>query len=156
MSSGASSFVAVRPLVSADLSKVLLLAKSCPEAAQWTPSAFELGIGDVHGWVIGDREILFGFIAVRAIPAAKEMELLNLAVGPNWRRKGYASALLNAALAECHLRRHQAVFLEVRESNERALAFYKKHGFSASGRRPRYYSNPEEAAVTMALRFANS
>ena len=155
MTTSASSLVIVRPLVAADLSKILLLAKSCPEAAQWTPSSFELGIGDVHGWVIGDREIVFGFLAVRAIVAAKEMELLNLAVGPNWRRKGYASALLNAALTECRQRGHQAVFLEVRESNERALAFYKKHGFSASGRRPRYYRNPEEAAVTMFLRFAN-
>jgi len=155
MNEGASSRVSVRPLVVADLSKILLLARSCPEAAQWTPSAFELGIGDVHGWVVGDREILFGFIAVRAMEAAKEMELLNLAVGPNWRRKGYASALLKAALAECRERDFEALFLEVRESNERALAFYSKHGFSQSGRRPRYYSNPEEAAVTMALRFPN-
>lgn len=153
MTASASSLVIVRPLVAADLSKVLLLAKSCPEAAQWTPSAFELGIGDVHGWVVGDREILFGFLAVRAIAAAKEMELLNLAVGPNWRRKGYASALLNAALTECRQHGYVAVYLEVRESNERAVAFYRKHGFSASGRRPRYYSNPEEAAVTMSLRF---
>ncbi|HET9803170.1 MAG TPA: ribosomal protein S18-alanine N-acetyltransferase [Candidatus Acidoferrum sp.] len=153
MTTSASSLVIVRPLVVADLSKILLLAKSCPEAAQWTPSAFELGIGDVHGWVISDREIVFGFLAVRAIPAAKEMELLNLAVGPNWRRKGYASALLNAALAECHQRDYESIFLEVRESNERALSFYKKHGFSSSGRRPRYYSNPEEAAVTMFRRL---
>jgi ribosomal-protein-alanine N-acetyltransferase len=145
----------VRPLVLADLPKILLLAKSCPEAAQWTPSEFELNIGDVRGWVIGDREILFGFLAVRTIELAREMELLNLAVGPNWRRRGYASALLNTALAECRERRFQAVFLEVRESNQRAMAFYKKHGFAQSGRRPNYYRNPEEAALTMFLRLAN-
>jgi [ribosomal protein S18]-alanine N-acetyltransferase len=146
----------VRPLVLADVPKILLLAKSCPEAAQWTPSEFELNIGDVRGWVIGDREILFGFLAVRTIELAREMELLNLAVGPNWRRRGYASALLNTALAECRERRFQAVFLEVRESNHRAMAFYKKHGFAQSGRRPNYYRNPNEAALTMFLRLANS
>ena len=145
----------VRPLVLADLPKILLLAKSCPEAAQWTPSEFELNIGDVRGWVIGDREILFGFLAVRTIELAREMELLNLAVGPNWRRRGYASALLSTAIAECRERAFQAVFLEVRESNQRATAFYKKHGFAQSGRRPNYYRNPNEAALTMFLRLAD-
>jgi len=120
----------------------VLLAKSCPEAAQWIPAEFELSIGDVRGWVVGDREILFGFLAVRSIDRAREMELLNLAVGPNWRRRGYASALLNAALSECRLQQFESVFLEVRESNQRALAFYMTHGFAPSGRRPNYYRNP--------------
>ena len=145
----------VRTLVAADLPKILLLAKSCPEAAQWIPAEFELSIGDVRGWVVGDREILFGFLAVRSIDRAREMELLNLAVGPNWRRRGYASALLNAALSECRLQKFESVFLEVRESNQRALAFYTAHGFAPSGRRPNYYRNPVEAAVTMFLRIAN-
>ncbi len=145
----------VRALVAADLPKILLLAKSCPEAAQWIPSEFELSIGDVRGWVVGDREILYGFLAVRSVDRAREMELLNLAVGPNWRRRGYASALLDAALSECRLQLLESVFLEVRESNERALSFYKKHGFAQSGRRPNYYLNPVESAVTMFLRLAN-
>ncbi len=83
------------------------------------------------------------------------MELLNLAVGPNWRRRGYASALLNAALSECRLQQFESVFLEVRESNQRALAFYMTHGFAPSGRRPNYYRNPIESAVTMSLRLTN-
>jgi ribosomal-protein-alanine acetyltransferase len=144
----------VRPLVTADLSKVLLLAKSCPEAAQWTPSEFELGIGDIRGWVIGDSQILFGFLAVRVISPVREMELLNLAVGPNWRRRGFGSVLLNTALADCRVNGYEAVFLEVRESNERAIGFYKKHAFSISGRRPNYYRNPDESALTMTLKLS--
>jgi len=153
MSAG-SSVENVRPLVSTDIPRILLLVRSCPEAAQWTPSEFELGIGDVHGWVIGDREIVFGFLAVRTIVLAHEMELLNLAVGPSWRRKGFASALLNVALSDCRERGYHSVFLEVRESNHRAISFYKKHGFAPSGRRPNYYRNPEEAALTMSLLLA--
>ena len=154
MTTGTSPGI-VRTLLAADLPKILLLAKSCPEAAQWTPGEFELSIGDVRGWVVGDREILFGFLAVRSIDAAREMELLNLAVGPNWRRRGYASALLGAALSEGRERGFESVFLEVRESNERALSFYKKHGFAQSGRRPNYYRHPAEAAITMSLRLSN-
>jgi [ribosomal protein S18]-alanine N-acetyltransferase len=152
--SGRTLAANVRMLATADLSKVQLLAKSCPEAAQWTPSEFELSIGDVRGWVIGDSQILFGFIAVRVIALASEMELLNLAVGPNWRRRGFGSILLNTALADCRANGHEAVFLEVRESNERAIAFYKKHSFSFSGRRPNYYRNPDESALTLSLRVA--
>src|SRR5215475_5127912 len=100
----------VRRLTTADLPKVLLLAKSCPEAAQWTPSEFELQMGDVSGWVIGDSQILYGFLAFRVIAAAAEMELLNLAVGPNWRRKGCASVLLDAAVSECRSRSIQSIF----------------------------------------------
>ena len=144
----------VRALAAADLSKVQLLAKSCPEAAQWTPSEFELSIGDVRGWVIGDSQILFGFIAVRVISPAGEMELLNLAVGPNWRRRGFGSILLNTALADCRANGYEAAFLEVRESNQRAISFYKKHGFSVSGRRPNYYRNPDESALTMSLHLS--
>jgi len=47
-------------------------------------SEFELSMRS-RGWVIGDTQILFGFVAIRVIAPAGEMELLNLAVGPNWR-----------------------------------------------------------------------
>jgi ribosomal-protein-alanine N-acetyltransferase len=41
------------------------------------------------------------------------------------------------------------VFLEVRESNRAAIAFYDKHGFAKTGRRVRYYQDPVEAAILM-------
>jgi ribosomal protein S18 acetylase RimI-like enzyme len=45
------------------------------------------------------------------------------------------------------------VYLEVRESNTTAIAFYQKQGFSIMGRRPGYYREPEEAAVLMERRL---
>jgi [ribosomal protein S18]-alanine N-acetyltransferase len=47
----------------------------------------------------------------------------------------------------------RAVFLEVRESNAGALALYHEFGFEASGRRPRYYREPTEAALVLHLRI---
>jgi ribosomal-protein-alanine N-acetyltransferase len=41
------------------------------------------------------------------------------------------------------------VYLEVRESNLGAIAFYERLGFSSNGRRNNYYRNPDEAAVCM-------
>jgi ribosomal-protein-alanine N-acetyltransferase len=41
------------------------------------------------------------------------------------------------------------VTLEVRASNRIAQELYKKHGFQATGRRPRYYSSDGEDATIM-------
>jgi ribosomal protein S18 acetylase RimI-like enzyme len=44
--------------------------------------------------------------------------------------------------------------LEVRASNRAALGFYRAQGFEETGRRPRYYADPEEDAVLMGLNLA--
>ena len=44
-----------------------------------------------------------------------------------------------------------AIFLEVRESNHAARSLYEKWAFSESGRRPRYYTQPEEDAIVYRL-----
>ena len=92
--------------------------------------------GEVTGFFIG-RE------------AANEAEVLNLAILPKYRRQGHAGALLLAALEEMRSRGAQSVFLEVRESNLGAIAFYESFGFSKIGRRKIYYRDPEESAITM-------
>jgi len=43
----------------------------------------------------------------------------------------------------------EAIHLEVREGNRRALDFYARHGFAIVGRRPKYYQDNGEAAVLM-------
>jgi len=45
------------------------------------------------------------------------------------------------------------VFLDVRESNESAIAFYEKWGFCKKGRRAGYYHDPEEAAIVMEMKL---
>lgn len=145
---------AVRPLLFGDIPRVVGLAATCPEAAQWTPSAYEIHFEDIRGWIIEERERLIGFLALRVIVAAHEAEILNIAVEARSRRKKLATALLGAAISYCVSRSVQAVFLEVRESNTPALSFYKNHGFSVSGRRPGYYRNPDEAAISMARSLA--
>jgi len=93
-----------------------------------------------------------GFIIGRQM--ADEAEVLNLAMAPPARRKGQGSAVLKAALEEFRTRGVSRVYLEVRESNLAASAFYAKHGFSQTGKRLNYYRKPEEAAIVMELRLA--
>jgi len=92
-----------------------------------------------------------GFLLSRQ--AADEEELLLIAVRPQYRRNGLASALIERMLAEAQLRGVARVFLEMREGNE-AAELYKKHGFGAVGRRPKYYNRGQITgidAITFAL-----
>ena len=82
-----------------------------------------------------------GFLVVRSLGEG-ESEILNLAVAPENRRRGVARAMLLPAL-------HGSVFLEVRESNRSAIAFYKSLGFQEVACRTDYYGNPPESAIVM-------
>ncbi|GER05900.1 hypothetical protein GCM10007972_06610 [Iodidimonas muriae] len=92
-----------------------------------------------------------GYAMVRF--AADECELLSLGVLVQARRTGVARSLLAYLLGLCKNRAARQLFLEVREDNEAARAFYKDHGFKQIGRRPRYYQLADGGfrdAVTMA------
>ena len=87
---------------------------------------------------------IVGFLVARTLVAG-EREILNLAVAPDFRRKGVARALLDRALEGfCG-----EVFLEVRESNGVAQKFYKSLGFKELSKRKGYYDNPPETAIVM-------
>jgi ribosomal-protein-alanine N-acetyltransferase len=78
-------------------------------------------------------------------------EVLNLAVAPEFRRKGIGGALLEAGVAALRRRKVEEVFLEVRESNISAQALYVGHGFRPVGQRAAYYRNPREDALVLRL-----
>jgi ribosomal-protein-alanine N-acetyltransferase len=91
--------------------------------------------------------LIVGFLAARR--AADEIEILNLAVLPEFRRKRFGRQLVEAALREAGEAGAQMAHLEVRCSNQAAIAFYEGCGFRPTGRRQAYYSNPLEDALLM-------
>jgi [ribosomal protein S18]-alanine N-acetyltransferase len=76
-----------------------------------------------------------------------EAEVLNLAVRSECRRQGEGRALLEGLLRRFVESGVSRVFLEVRESNRVAMAFYERQGFRRAGRREDYYRDPREAAL---------
>ena len=81
--------------------------------------------------------------------AADEGEIANLAVDPAGWGHGTGRALLDAALAEGARRGAVSVYLEVRNSNERARRLYASRGFEEVGRRRGYYRLPQEDAIVL-------
>lgn len=90
---------------------------------------------------------VMGYIGTRLV--LDECYITNVAVRPEYRRQGVATALLHEL--EEFARRGGFVFmtLEVRESNAGARAFYAKNGFAEFGRRRGYYILPDEDAILM-------
>ena len=137
--------VRVRRGQASDLAAVSEIQKMAPEAARWQ-------VMDYLPYEFYIAEVTFpkieaaGFIAWREVTTG-EWEVLNVAVAPSLRRHGIGSLLL----AELLQLNPETVFLEVRDSNQGARAFYALHGFHPVGLRRNYYSSPTENAIV--LRF---
>ena len=68
---------------------------------------------------------------------------------PAYRRRGVATALMDAAEAAARVFGCTTITLEVRESNSAAIALYESLGFEPLGKRPGFYTDPIEAAIVM-------
>ena len=134
------NMTAIRAGRAEDLAAVEAIQRASPEAAQWKVADYLEQ--DFRVAVEGDSVV--GFVVLRDV-AADEREVLNLAVGLNFRRRGVARELLRSSLRGFV----GTVFLEVRESNTGALEFYKSHKFQEVSRRAKYYENPVETAIVM-------
>jgi ribosomal-protein-alanine N-acetyltransferase len=93
----------------------------------------------------GEADPPAGYAAFRH--AAGEAELLRLAVAPAERRRGIARALIAEGLERLVGAGVQVCFLEVRLSNEPAVALYERLGFARVGRRRSYYRDGADALV---------
>lgn len=123
----------------------------------WPPASFAAEIQHPWSWfrVIGPARKsggisrVDGFIICWVI--LSDMHLLNLAITPEYRRKGLAGVLLEDALADFARQGGGYVSLEVRPSNRAAQALYNSFGFKVVGRRKQYYRSDNEDAIIMAL-----
>ena len=75
-------------------------------------------------------------------------EILAIATIEEYRNKGIEQELLAKI-------RIKNIFLEVRESNQTAINFYKKNKFKEISIRKNYYSKPTENAIIMKLEVNN-
>jgi ribosomal-protein-alanine N-acetyltransferase len=148
-SKGASG-VLVRKFAASDVPAVLAILEESPEAAAWSrESLLQLDSVAQAAWVADRDGIVAGFLIGRS--AADEFEILNMAVSRAQRRHGIGSKLLECVIDFSRKVGTARVYLEVRASNEPAIAVYRRHGFTACGRRARYYRDPVEDAILLSL-----
>ncbi|SJZ84285.1 ribosomal protein S18-alanine N-acetyltransferase [Pantoea eucalypti] len=82
-----------------------------------------------------------------------EASLFNIAVDPDFQRRGYGRQLLQHLIDELIKRNVLTLWLEVRASNLPAIELYEQLGFNQVSRRPNYYptASGREDAILMAL-----
>ena len=130
-----------------NIHSVSVLAKQC-FTTPWSEEIYrrELENPQSVGFICKIGNGIAGFIHCNYV--LDELTLNTLCVAPEYRRQGIARALWEAVTA---LMRGVCTvcYLEVRESNLPARTLYESLGFRQNGYRPRYYNEPEEAAVLM-------
>jgi ribosomal-protein-alanine N-acetyltransferase len=109
----------------------------------WSENALreELKNPCAHFLVALYGESVAGYLGCHHV--AGEGFVTNIAVFPAYRRLGIARALITAAVSEPISR----LALEVRASNDAAIALYRSLGFTEDGIRPRFYAHPTEDAI---------
>jgi [ribosomal protein S18]-alanine N-acetyltransferase len=146
---GKSVALAIREMRESDVPAVVSILRESPEAAMWTESSLVECSAKGEAWVAESEGIVVGMLVARQV--ADEMEILNLAIRPEYRRRGAALQLVSAALHRAYVAGARRTYLELRASNGGGFAFYKRLGFRVSGQRPKYYSDPVEDAILMVL-----
>ena len=133
---------------------VKALLDSCFDENSWSVESIqsELEKADSRCTVAVEDSKVVGFLAFEQI--ADEGSIVEIAVSPDYRRRGIARALINEALRNCTGLR--TVFLEVREGNAPAVALYESLGFERIAIRRDYYDNPKENAIIMRKNYENT
>jgi ribosomal-protein-alanine N-acetyltransferase len=140
----------IRSAVPGDAATLVAIERRC-FSDPWSENSFREALESpwTFGLVAHTAGRITGYLIAREV--AGTGEVLNLAVAPDFRRRGVARGLLGAGLSYLRKRRVDEVFLEVRESNQSAQALYLSSGFRPVGQRTAYYRNPKEDALVLWL-----
>ena len=136
----------LQPMTRADLDEIVKVEQLCyphPWRSEQFLQELENPVAQVDLLRVGQQ--LGGYICYWLI--AGEMQILNVATAPGWRRQGVAECLLLHAFERCRAVGLDSAWLEVREGNAAAIELYRRHGFGVSGTRSGYYRDGENALL---------
>ena len=103
-------------------------------------------------WLVAmDGDRVTGYVGSQSVLG--ETDMMNIAVHPDFRRRGIAEELVMKLVEELKVRGNHSLMLEVRASNEPARKLYDKMGFRQVGLRKNYYRNPKEDACILRKEF---
>ena len=140
----------LRRMTAADLDAVLRIEEASFDAP-WSRTSFEGELKKTYGVTRVAEKVgrVVGYLIEWRI--VDEVHIANIAVHPDWRRRGIAQAMMERSLSEAAGCRW--VGLEVRDGNDAARRLYEKLGFQERGVRERYYEKEGADAILMVKRL---
>ena len=144
----------IENMSAAHVYQIAQLEKLCFSDA-WSEKSIESELScRLSLWLVAlDGDMVVGYVGSQTV--IDEPDMMNIAVHPEYRRRGIAEALIDALVNALREKGSRALSLEVRASNDPAIALYQKIGFSQEGRRPNYYRNPKEDALILRKEWEN-
>ena len=145
-----SQSIVLRAMTTADITAVCAIEQQV-QYAPWTEKLFSDSLERHVCWVAQKDQQVVGFFVVQFI--VDEAHLLNIAVDPTQQKQGIGRLLLDNVQQQAMIKKANTIFLELRATNQRALALYQMAGFNEIGLRKNYYpaAQGKEDAVIMAL-----
>jgi ribosomal-protein-alanine N-acetyltransferase len=139
----------VRPAKCGDIAAILEIEQRGISAAHWPEARYREALEKEPSsrlvLVVEANSSIYGFGIIHIL--LEECELENIAVEDSARGVGLGTQLMKALLESALNRGASSLFLEVRESNQPAIALYNRVGMEVTGRRKGYYQNPVEDAI---------
>jgi ribosomal-protein-alanine N-acetyltransferase len=142
--------ITIRPLAYSDLPQVIAIERRA-FPTPWSLAMFVLELSKPSGVCVAafdsgrPEQPIVGYLICSRY--ADVWHLMNIAIDPTSRRRGFGTALLEEMLRRAGP--DEAYTLEVRTSNAPAIRLYERFGFRAAGTRPRYYHDTGEDAMIM-------
>ena len=135
----------IEQMTSAHVSQIAELEKLC-FSDPWSEKSIETELTcRLSLWFVAlEGERVVGYVGSQTV--IDESDMMNIAVHPDFRRKGIAEALIATLEEALREKGSLALTLEVRASNVPAISLYEKLGFLQAGIRKNYYRNPKEDA----------
>jgi ribosomal-protein-alanine N-acetyltransferase len=149
----AEESVRFRPMTIADMDEIMAIER-ISYRFPWSQGFFlqELQVACARSILVEVEGRIIGYVLFWLLPGT--IDIHNLAIHENFRRRGFARLLLGKVLAQARDQSINRVTLEVRRSNLPAQKLYESMGFLTTGVRKGYYSDDGEDALAMVLELA--
>ena len=136
-------------MTSDHVAQVAELERICFGTEAWSEKSVASELNNpLSFWLVAvDGDRVAGYVGSQTV--LDESDMMNVAVHPDYRKQGIATALIVGLVEELRKRGSRCLTLEVRASNENAISVYQKLQFQEVGRRKNYYRNPKEDALIL-------
>ena len=147
--------IRIVPMTSAHLDEIAELERNC-FSVPWSRNMLAEELDNACAAflaAIDETNRVVGYAGLMVV--LDEGYITNVAVHPDFRRRGIAQKLLDVFENFAKANKLAFLTLEVRESNYGAIALYGSRGYRGVGRRKNYYEHPKEDAVIMTREFGD-
>ena len=136
------------------VAQVAELEKICFGTEAWSEKSVASELDNpLSFWLVADDNgRVAGYVGSQTV--MDETDMMNVAVHPDYRKQGIATTLIVGLVEELRKKGSHCLTLEVRASNENAIALYRKLDFQQIGLRKNYYHNPKEDALILRKEWA--